>query len=125
MGPSPGGGCVGKGGHFGVIKGTILSPQGLPLTSLRAQFVASGGDKFTPSVLCRPEVCHYTPKNSPASLRRLADLALAKRPGTSKNGQFVLSHSSVSHIWKYPASVLNIPASYSHGRSDRASDHCV
>lgn len=95
----------------------------MPPTGLRAQFVASGAGKFTPSVLCRPEVRHYTPKNSLPSLCGLINLASAKYPGISENGQFVLNRSPVSHTWKYHASVLNIPASYSHGRSDRASDY--
>lgn len=99
------------------------SPQGLPPASLRAQFIASGGGKFTPSVLCRLEACHYTSKNSLPSLCGLGNPASAKHPGIPENGQFVLSHSPVSHTWKYHGSVLNIPPSYSHGRSGRASDH--
>lgn len=56
-----------KGGQIGMIKSTILSSQGLPLINLKVQSVASGGDKFTSSVLLGPEVCHYTTENSPLS----------------------------------------------------------
>lgn len=57
-------GLVCKGGQFGMIKNTILSPQDLPLSTSKAQSVDSGSDMFSPSFLCRPEICHHTPKTS-------------------------------------------------------------
>lgn len=85
-GLDPSAGGVRKRGQLGVVKCTILSPQDLPLIGLKAQLVNSGSYKFTPSILCRPEVCHFTPKNSSLSWG-VANQVSAKHPGAFTNDQ--------------------------------------
>lgn len=57
-----------EGGQFGMIKETILSPQGLPLISLKTWFCSHQAVAvYHP--LCLTQISHYTPKSSPPSSR--------------------------------------------------------
>lgn len=91
-----------QGRPIGMIKSTSLPPQGLLLTWLKIQLVASGSG-------CSPSlsgvdwfpITHHTPINSPPTPReKCANLASAKHPVASTNGWLfwvITTNISVSH----------------------------